>query len=184
MKPIDLKSPDAMSDDELAAAARLADALPSAPAHAIGAAEAVFSQRTPVALASREALAELGRSTRRLLAAILRFDSWSGAPVAFGMRSLPSDTRHLLFSAMGRDIDLRITAADELYALSGQVLGPDESGRVELTGGGASSKRVTTVDDLGEFRVEGLVKGTYLMTLCLGQDEIALPPIEVGSHHG
>ena len=97
---------------------------------------------------------------------------------------MPADTRHLLFSAMGRDIDLRIAPAEELFALSGQILGPDEAGRVEVNAAGSADKRVASIDDLGEFRVDGLPKGTYLLTLRMGSDEIALPPIEVGKRYG
>jgi hypothetical protein len=175
MKPIDQ-----LTDEELALLAQRAAALPDAPAALLTAANALM----PVPPSQPAALPELARAATRLLAAALRFDSWAGAPVAFGMRALPADTRHLLFSAMGRDIDLRITPADERFALAGQILGPDESGRVELSGGGNSAKRVAAIDDLGEFRLDGIDSGTYLLTLRMGNDEIALPPIEVGGRHG
>jgi hypothetical protein len=171
MKPIDR-----LTDDELAAQAQRAAALPDAPPSAIAAAQALWPKKA--------SLADVARAGTRLLAAVLRFDSWAGGPVGFGMRSLPADTRHLLFSAMGRDIDLRITPADEHFALSGQILGPDDAGRVELASAGTPDRRVVAIDDLGEFRLDGLAKGTYLMTLRMGRDEIALPPIEVGSRHG
>ena len=84
---------------------------------------------------------------------------------------------------MSAQLDLRITPADENFALVGQILGPDESGRVELCGADVA-KRVAAIDDLGEFRLEGIDSGTYLLTLHMGNDEIALPPIEVGGRHG
>lgn len=172
MNPTDLPS----SDDDLAPLVKRAADLPDAPPALIGAATALWPAKPSVA--------EVARSAARLLAAVLKFDSWAGAPVAFGMRSMPADTRHLLFSAMGRDIDLRIAPAEEMFALSGQILGPDESGRVEVNAAGTSDKRTAPIDDLGEFRVEGLPKGTYLLTLRMGGDEIALPPIEVGKRCG
>lgn len=172
MKPIDQ-----LTDEELALMAQRAAALPDAPQALLAAANALMSEPP------QTTLPELARAATRLLAAALRFDSWAGAPLAFGMRALPADTRHLLFSAMGRDIDLRITPADEQFAVTGQVLGPDESGRVELSGGG-TAKRVAAIDDLGEFRLDGIDRGTYLLTLRMGSDEIALPPIEVGGRHG
>jgi hypothetical protein len=168
-----------LTDDELALLAQRAAALPDAPAALLAAASALMPEPPP-----KITLPELARAATRLLAASLKFDSWAGAPLAFGMRALPADTRHLLFSAMGRDIDLRITPADERFALVGQILGPDESGRVELTSGGAAAKRVAAIDDLGEFRLDGIDRGTYLLTLRMGNDEIALPPIEVGGRHG
>jgi hypothetical protein len=164
------------SDDDLAPLVKRAADLPDAPPELIGAATALWP--------TKPAMAEVARAATRLLAAVLKFDSWHGAPVAFGMRSLPAETRHLLFSAMGRDIDLRIAPAEELFALSGQILGPDESGRIEVNAAGSPDKRMAPIDDLGEFRLDGLPKGTYLLTLRMGGDEIALPPIEVGGRHG
>jgi hypothetical protein len=171
-----MKPTDPLTDEALADLARRAADLPDAPPQAIEAAKALWLKKEPVA--------DVARAATRLLAAALRFDSWAGGPVAYGMRSLPADTRHLLFSAMGRDIDLRIAPADECYALTGQILGPDESGRVELSCAGAPHTRTAPIDELGEFRLDGLTQGTYLMTLRMGRDEIALPPIEVGSRHG
>ena len=125
----------------------------------------------------------------RLITAVLSFDSWARPPLALGMRSVASDTRHLLFSAQGRDIDLRISPVSNQYALSGQILGPDESGLIELSaqpadGREASGARVVSLDALGEFRLDGVPGGTYLMTLRMGGDEIVLPPIEVGTRQG
>ena len=106
-----------------------------------------------------------------------------------GMRSVASDTRHLLFSAQGRDIDLRISPAADQFALTGQILGPDEAGVIELAarahdGQKASGARIVPLDALGEFRLDGVPGGTYQMTLRMGGDEIVLPPIEVGCRPG
>ncbi len=174
MKPIDQ-----LSDEELAQHAHSAAAMPDAPSALLARAYALMPPTPPASAA----LPELMRSATRLLAASLRFDSWASPPVALGMRSVPADTRHLLFSAMGRDIDLRISPSEERFALAGQILGPDESGRVELAGAG-QDLRSAAIDELGEFRLEGIASGTYLVTLRMGKDEIALPPIEVGGSHG
>lgn len=171
MKPIER-----LTDEELAALARQAAALPDAPREAIDRACALWPKK--------ESLADVARAGTRLLAAVLRFDSWASSAPAVGMRSLPADTRHLLFSAMGRDVDLRVTPSRESFAVTGQVLGPDESGRVELARTGSTDTQVTAIDDLGEFRLDGLVRGTYLLTLRMGPDEIALPPIEIGERRG
>lgn len=177
LTPCAMKPIDDLTDEELAQLAQRAAALPDAPPALLAAARALMPEPPPP-------LHGVARAATRLLAAALRFDSWAGAPLAFGMRALPADTRHLLFSAMGRDIDLRITPADEQFALAGQILGPDESGRVELLAAGGAPKRVVAIDDLGEFRLDGIDRGTYLLTLRMGNDEIALPPIEVGGRHG
>lgn len=173
-----MKPDDQLTDEELASLVPRAAAMPDAPDDLIRAAED---------LAPRGAAGGgVARAAARLLAAALRFDSWAGAPLAFGMRALPADTRHLLFSAMGRDIDLRITPAERHFALAGQILGPDESGRIELTpqAGQGEGRRTAAIDELGEFRLDDVHSGTYRLTLRMGSDEIVLPPIEVGGRHG
>lgn len=125
------------------------------------------------------------RTALQRVVAALSFDSRTSTPEASGMRARGSNTRHLLFSAKGRDIDLRIAPSAGAFALSGQVLGPDEHGSVHLATqlrGAARSKawQAATLDDLGEFHIDALVPGTYEITLQLGSDEIVLPPIDVG----
>lgn len=116
------------------------------------------------------------------IAAVLSFDSWAAPATASAMRSLRSPTRQLLFSADGRDIDLRIAPRAEAFALEGQVLGPDETGQIELTAidAGNPAARSAVLDAMGEFHIEGVVSGTYVLTLQLGGLEIVLPPIDVG----
>jgi hypothetical protein len=169
-----MKSPDQITDDEFAPLVRQAADLPDAPAEMLMAASQLFSAPT---------LRSTARAATRLLAAALRFDSWAAAPLAFGMRSQPDDIRHLLFSAMGRDIDLRIASSKAQFVVTGQILGPDESGRAELTAqrGSSAHKRVAPIDELGEFHLDNIERGTYMLTLHMGGDEIVLPPIEVGA---
>ncbi len=122
----------------------------------------------------------------RRLAAVLRFDSWACSPLALGLRSPRAEARHLLFSAMGRDIDLRITATEHHFALAGQILGPDESGCVELTpqAGQAQGRRSAAIDALGEFRLDGVRSGTYRLTLRVDSDEVLLPLIDLSGRGG
>jgi hypothetical protein len=118
----------------------------------------------------------------RQVAALLSFDSWSAPALAAGVRAPRSASRHLLYSAEGRDIDLRITPVDSAFVLTGQVLGPDGSGQVELSQPErASDARRAELDALGEFRIEGIAAGDYALTLRLGSDEIVLPTIRVGA---
>jgi hypothetical protein len=115
--------------------------------------------------------------------ASLSFDSWAVGTLAPGMRAVPSQTRHLLFTAMGRDIDVRIAPTAGHFQVTGQILGPDESGVVELAGASGDSSATShaaALDAMGEFRIEGVQQGAYVLTLRLGADEIALPPIDVG----
>jgi hypothetical protein len=179
MKPVDC-----LSDDEFADLVQRAVALPDAPPALLHAAIALFPAAPRPA-----SLKEVAQAATRLVTAVLSFDSWASSPVALGMRAVASDTRHLLFSAMGRDIDLRISRAAEHFALTGQVLGPDESGMVELTMQSEDSPRdpdarIAALDALGEFRLDGVRRGTYRLTLRMGGDEIVLPPIEVGERPG
>jgi hypothetical protein len=175
MKPIDR-----LSDDEFAHLAQRAAGLPDAPAALVHAAIELFSARECAPLN------ELAAATLRLVRAVLSFDSWAAPQVAMGMRSLASDTRHLMFSAMGRDIDLRISPAANAFALSGQIFGPDDTGVVELitqSDGAPDSvaARVAPVGVFGDFRLDGVPDGTYRLTLRLGGDAIVLPAIHVGA---
>lgn len=156
-----------LNDDDLVAAARRAvRALPDAPE--------AWVQRAIDLLP----VPSLVGTLLRRLQAVLSFDSWAQPAPALGMRSAADDTRHLLFSVEGRDIDLRIVPAGATWALAGQVLGPDEAGTVELAGGDGA--RRTPLDELGEFRIEGLASGRYTLTLRVAGDEILLPALEVG----
>lgn len=168
---------DRLSDEALLQRLQQAvQALPDAPA---------ALQRSAIALWPAQAapsLAGLAQAALRRLAAVLSFDSWAAPALAPGMRSLRSPTRHLLFSSLGRDIDLRITPAAGGFSLSGQILGPDETGQIELAPlpDDSPARHVSALDALGEFRIDGVASGLYRLSLRLGDDLIALPPIEVG----
>jgi hypothetical protein len=172
MKPIR-----SLTEDEFAQLARRAAALPDAPPALLRAAIAIGRESLS------EQLVSAAKSVLKRVTASLSFDSWAPSPLPAGVRSVPSsDVRHLLFSAQGRDIDLRITRAAGHFAVAGQILGPDESGMVELIAQSAGSAplRVAALDALGEFRLDGVARGTYVMKLALGNDEIVLSPIDVG----
>lgn len=177
MKPLD-----DLSGDEFERLLHKAVGLPDAPPNVLRAAIALFPTEQP-----RQAplLQTVAQAALRQLAAVLSFDSWAVAPMAAGMRALRSETRHLLFSVPGRDVDLRIAPAAEHFVLTGQVLGPDESGQIELRrlpadGPDNAAPALTALDALGEFRLPAVRAGTYVLTLRLGGDEIVLPPIDVG----
>lgn len=173
MKPLDQLSDEALID-RLRQAGR---ALPDAP---------MALQQRAIGLwpstSAAGALAALAQGVLQRIAAVLSFDSWAAPAQALGMRSLRSPTRHLLYSAQGRDIDLRVSPAADSFALAGQILGPDDAGSVQLAPQGADSPtaHITYLDAMGEFRIEGVRSGTYVITLRLGADEIVLPPLEIG----
>jgi hypothetical protein len=174
MKPVNR-----LSEDEFARLVQRAAALPDAPTALVRAAIGQWQAAQPSSLHSA------AQAVLRRVTALLSFDSWVPAPHAFGVRAVPSDTRHLLFTAEGRDIDIRIAPAAGHFALTGQILGPDESGVVELTaarddGTETPGAHVATLDSLGEFRLDGIRRGTYVLTLRLSGDEIVLPSIDVG----
>jgi len=174
MKPIHR-----LSDDEFAELVQRSVALPEAPAALVQAAIGLWPARQTATVQ------EVARAGWRLVSAVLSFDSWASPPAALGMRAAASDTRHLLFSAQGRDIDLRISPVAGGFALTGQILGPGDAGVVELktqADGGAQAAQAHRIelDPMGEFHLDQLSSGTYSLTLRMGGDEIVLPPIEVG----
>lgn len=180
MKPIAT-----LTDHEFSDLVRAANALPDAPPKLIQATIAKFAaaQPNPIMAAATEVM--------QRIRAVLTFDSWTASPAALGLRSMPAptQTRHMMFSAQGRDIDLRIVSSADSFVLAGQILGPDETGLVELSvdthnDRAAQTLRTTSLDDLGSFRLEDIRAGTYWMTLKLGSDAVELPPISVGRQAG
>lgn len=174
MKPISQ-----LSDVDFELLARQAAALPDAPQAWVESACSLFTPSTSLSQVAGAALA--------LVRGVLSFDSWAPAPAGLAVRSVPSDTRHLVFSAMGRDIDLRIVPTPGHFMVSGQVLGPDETGRVELVAAtegeltAPALSRFAALDAMGEFRLDGVPGGRYQLTLHLEHEQVLLPPIEVGA---
>jgi hypothetical protein len=174
MKPLDR-----LTDDELIQHLRRAlKELPDAPPALQQAAIDLW----PAASPRQGTLGAAATAMLHRIAAALTFDSWAAPAFAPGMRSLRSPTRHLLYSAQGRDIDLRISPGPEGFGLAGQVLGPDDSGAVELAelGPAPGQPRRAPLDALGEFRIDSVPQGTFILTLLVGKDQIVLPPVEVG----
>ncbi len=168
-----------LSDAEFEQLARRAAALPDAPQ--------AWVDRACGLLAPAGALGQAAGAAWALVRAVLSFDSWAPVPAGLAVRAVPSDTRHLVFSASGRDIDLRIVPAGGQFLVSGQILGPDESGRVELaplqdgTAVPSAPALEVALDGLGEFRLESVPGGFYQLTLHLSDEQVLLPPIEVGA---
>ena len=86
----------------------------------------------------------------RRIVALLTFDSRNAGP-AFGMRSLPTASRQMLYSAEETDLDLRITVQNDECILAGQVIGEGcAEGHVEISGA-AGSDRKPRLNELCEF---------------------------------
>ena len=174
-----MKSIDNLSDDEWLALVHRAITMPDAPPHLVQDALDLWRQRKPLHAA---------QPMWQRWVALLSFDSWAGAPVAAGMRALRSEVRQMLFAAEGGDVDLRIEPAADAFALSGQLLGPGTEGSVELaaldSAADGPARRTVNLDAMSEFRIEGVRRGTYRVTVRLDGGEIVLPPIEVGPYGG
>ncbi len=163
-----------LTDDALAALAhRARQALPDAPPAWLHAAFALWD--------AAPATVPLAKALRRV-AGVLRFDSWALPPQAQGMRGVADDSRHLLFSAEGRDVDLRITRQDSGgWSLAGQVLGPDETGHIRLLpAAGTGAGHRTSLDALGEFHLDGVAAGRWCLSLETADQVVDLPAIDVG----
>lgn len=193
-----------LSDDELAALAwRATQALPDAPPAlrraAIGLWPAAVAPRaapTPPADAAgrgvQGGLAGSFAAGLHQVLAVLRFDSAAMPALASGMRGAAHETRHLLYSAAGRDVDLRITPQGAgQWRLSGQVLGPDESGQVLLScaegdagAAGAAAQQQAALDEMGEFHLPAVASGAWTLRLALGDECIELPLLTLGPGPG
>jgi hypothetical protein len=171
-----------LSDDEFAARVhRAVRALRDAPAAWQQTSISLWATSPLAGGSTLSEVAQTAQALGRLVRAALTFDSWATPGLAQGMRSMRAPTRHLLYSTQGRDIDLRITPSAEHFALSGQILGPDESGQIELSSlDAAATVHRGSLDSLGEFRLDGVAAGRYALTLHLGSDPIVVEPIEVG----
>jgi hypothetical protein len=115
----------------------------------------------------------------RRLAATLRFDSRLADATALGLRAADGATdgatRQLLFSADGRDIDLRLEPqTGGRWSVSGQVLGPDEQGGAELLPEGAPPQQVAW-NELAEFIFEPVVAVRATLRLRGSDWEVELP---------
>lgn len=144
-------------------------------------------QDTPPAVMARairlfRARAEQAASTpdlRERVLALLRFDSvWR--PLAPGLRAGPTAARLLLFRAGSRELDVRLTRAGEDWIVSGQILGPEASGKVELRGPDPDSRVQAALNDLSEFTLPPVPAGHYALLLHLVEAEIEVTDLEVG----
>lgn len=161
-------------DDTLQRRLRDSRQLEDAPEHLIQRAIDLWQPR-----AASSTAATAGGALRRWIAT-LRFDSADGGNLALGLRAgSASATRQMLFSAEGRDIDLRLEPlADRRWRISGQVLGPDIAGVAELRCGDAAPQQVAW-NELSEFEFEPVATGVCALTLRADGWEIRFPSFDL-----
>lgn len=200
-----------LNDDDLGREVTAALALPEVPEALVQRALGLWPART-ASMARTARAAEVARAepswsdlfaaARRHVQAVLGFDSWAAAPLASAtaMRSAGSAPRHLVFRAGELDVGLRLVPEGEAYTVSGQLLGTGATPETStapatlewraLGGGGpragadSAAGQVFTCDELGGFHLEGVEPGRYELRLRLGEEAIALPPIDVGERPG
>lgn len=114
---------------------------------------------------------------RQRIIAWLSFDS-AQVPLARGVRSGMFAKRQLLFNAQGFDLDLRIMPTGSMWTVSGQVLGTDASGQVELQG--PTTTMQAALNGLCEFTLPAVPAGSYILTIRLPEVDIEVARLEVG----
>ncbi|HZN05342.1 MAG TPA: hypothetical protein VFB65_01095 [Pyrinomonadaceae bacterium] len=124
-------------------------------------------------------------STVRRVVATLVFDSRTARP-AFGMRSLNTAWRQLLYTAphgdiadnAACDVDLRIKVQNQECTITGQVIREDCSGGiVEISG--ASGSTQANLNALCEFTLPPVPVGKYSLRLTLPDVQIEIPDLEL-----
>ena len=136
-------------------------------------------QRAIQLLQTRNVPAFTSSVFRRLIQAVLQFDSMGLAP-GFGLRSGKPGVRQMLFRAGANEIDLRIEPKDQAWIVSGQVFGKDiANGRVLLQG--ANDKSETALNELSEFVLPPVHPGTYRLLLNLEHVDVEIDEIRIGA---
>ena len=112
----------------------------------------------------------------RIIATLI-FDSRHAGP-AFGMRSLNTSSRQLLYAAQHTDLDLRITIENEECVVAGQVLREGcVAGLVEISGATGSVK--VSLNELCEFTLPAIPLGDYSLRVRMQDVEIEIPKLEL-----
>jgi hypothetical protein len=120
--------------------------------------------------------------------ATLVFDSLA-RPAMAGVRSTEASNRQLLFKSGDYSLDLRITqAGQEVCDVIGQLLKESDPGfdsvaglKVEFTRGGETKLSAAT-DEIGEFRITGVARGTYDLRIELLEGGLDVPDLSVGEY--
>ena len=112
----------------------------------------------------------------RIIATLI-FDSRNPGP-AFGMRSLHTTSRQLLYAAQHTDLDLRITIQNEECVVAGQVLREGcAGGLVKISGATGSAE--ASLNELCEFTLPAIPLGNYSLRVRMQDVEIEIPKLEL-----
>lgn len=113
---------------------------------------------------------------QRIVASLI-FDSRNAGP-AFGMRSLHTASRQLLYSAQHADLDLRIMIHNEECIVAGQVIRDAcVGGLVEISGPSGSAE--APLSELCEFKLPAIPVGNYSLSIRMLDVEIEIPELEL-----
>ena len=117
------------------------------------------------------------RSPLRHIIAILTFDSRVAGP-AYGIRSLRSSSRQLLYSAQDTDLDLRVTVQNDECIVTGQVIRADcVNGQVEISGDAGSA--TASLNEVCEFTLPAIPLGNYSLRVKMPDVQIEIPELEL-----
>ena len=117
------------------------------------------------------------QSPLRRVVAILTFDSRNTGP-AYGMRSLHSTSRQMLYSAQETDLDLRITVQNDECIVAGQIMRDGcTGGVVEISGATGSAE--ASLNELCEFTLPAVPIGHYSLKVRMLDVEIEIPELEL-----
>lgn len=116
------------------------------------------------------------RSPLRRIVALLTFDSRDASP-AFGMRSLFTTSRQMLYSAEETDLDLRVTMLNDECVLAGQVIGAGCAGSVEISG--VAGRSEATLNEVCEFTLPPVPAGKYSLIVKMQDLQIEIPELDL-----
>ena len=117
------------------------------------------------------------RTPLRHIIAILTFDSRHTTP-AYGVRSLRSASRQLLYSAQETDVDLRITVQNDECIVAGQVIrAVCVGGQVEISGDAGSA--TASLNEVCEFTLPAIPLGNYSLRVKMPDLQIEIPGLEL-----
>jgi hypothetical protein len=110
------------------------------------------------------------------LRAVLRFDS-AQMTMNFGFRAAgAAHSRQLLFVIGNGTLDLRITRATDSWTISGQMLGENFAGKVELQG---EINLTTEFDSQSHFTLPPVPGGNYRLRLYSESYEVEIPDLVI-----